>query len=125
MAKVILSVKDTSFELQHKTLFKELNLTIKEGDRIGLVGKNGSGKSTLLKLLAGQIETTRGVIEIKGSSYYLPQLDFSLFGSTDKVEGYVSRQGVKWPALNAVLRTWFKESEIKPDQKLQTLSGGG
>ncbi|MDO8572503.1 MAG: ABC-F family ATP-binding cassette domain-containing protein [bacterium] len=124
MAKVILSAKDTSFELQHKTLFKELNLTIKEGDRIGLVGKNGSGKSTLLKLLAGQIETTRGVIENKGSSYYLPQLDFSLFGSTDKIEEYVFRQGVNWSALNAKLRKWFKENEIKPDQKLQTLSGG-
>ena len=124
MAKVILSAKDTSFELQHKTLFKGLNLTVKQGDRVGLVGKNGSGKSTLLKLLAGQLEATKGVITTKGSSYYLPQLDFSLFGSTDKIEEYVSRQGVKWSALNTGFRKWFKENEIKPEQKLQTLSGG-
>lgn len=124
MAKVILSAKDASFELQHKTLFKELNLIIKQGERIGLIGKNGSGKSTLLKLLAGQVEATKGSIDTKGSSYYLPQLDFSLLGSTDKIEEYVSRQGVRWSALNAGIRTWFKENEIKPNQKLQTLSGG-
>ncbi|MGB2720929.1 MAG: ATP-binding cassette domain-containing protein, partial [Rhodococcus sp. (in: high G+C Gram-positive bacteria)] len=36
-----------------RTLFSGLDLTVAEGDVIGLVGANGAGKSTLLTLLAG------------------------------------------------------------------------
>ncbi len=39
---------------------KNINLHLKHGDRIGLVGHNGAGKSTLLRLLSGIYEPTRG-----------------------------------------------------------------
>ena len=35
------------------SLFKNVNITIKQGVRAGLVGKNGSGKTTLLKMMLG------------------------------------------------------------------------
>lgn len=43
-----------------------LNLEIKDGDRIGLVGHNGSGKTTLLRVLAGIYKPAGGRIEIAG-----------------------------------------------------------
>lgn len=43
-------------------LFKDVNLQINTGDKIGLVGKNGAGKSTLLKLLAGWETPSEGKI---------------------------------------------------------------
>lgn len=43
-----------------------LNLEIKEGDRIGLIGHNGSGKSTLLRVLAGIYKPSGGSITIEG-----------------------------------------------------------
>src|SRR5574340_410267 len=43
-------------------IFKEIDLEIIEGERIGLVGENGGGKSTLVKLLAGLEDPTSGVI---------------------------------------------------------------
>ena len=38
----------------------DITLSLKDGDRVGLVGHNGAGKSTLLRLLAGIYEPTRG-----------------------------------------------------------------
>ena len=43
-----------------------INLQLKRGDRVGLVGHNGAGKSTLLRLMSGIYEPTRGSAEIRG-----------------------------------------------------------
>jgi lipopolysaccharide transport system ATP-binding protein len=45
---------------------KDLNLEIKQGDRVGIIGKNGAGKSTLLKILSRITTPTEGTIKIKG-----------------------------------------------------------
>jgi ABC-type polysaccharide/polyol phosphate transport system ATPase subunit len=43
-----------------------INLALKEGDRLALIGHNGAGKSTLLKVLAGVYEPTGGRIAVSG-----------------------------------------------------------
>jgi ATP-binding cassette subfamily B (MDR/TAP) protein 1 len=43
-----------------------INLDIKEGEKIGLVGKSGSGKSTIIQLLLGFYHPTAGKILIDG-----------------------------------------------------------
>jgi lipopolysaccharide transport system ATP-binding protein len=45
---------------------KDINLEIKQGDRLGIIGKNGAGKSTLLKILSRITEPTTGWVGIKG-----------------------------------------------------------
>ena len=44
-----------------------MNLTVRQGERIGLVGHNGAGKTTLLKTIAGIYQPTSGQIETTGS----------------------------------------------------------
>lgn len=46
---------------------KNINLEIKKGDSVALIGINGSGKSTLLKCIAGVLYPTKGDIKIQGS----------------------------------------------------------
>jgi lipopolysaccharide transport system ATP-binding protein len=45
---------------------KDVNFEIKQGDRVGIIGRNGAGKSTLLKVLSRIVEPTSGRIGIKG-----------------------------------------------------------
>lgn len=45
---------------------KNVSLTIKKGETIGIIGENGSGKSTLLKVIAGITFPTRGLVKVDG-----------------------------------------------------------
>jgi lipopolysaccharide transport system ATP-binding protein len=48
------------------TALSNLNLELKAGDRLGLIGHNGSGKTTLLRALSGAYEPDEGQIEVEG-----------------------------------------------------------
>jgi len=46
---------------------RDINLNVKQGEFIGIIGKNGSGKSTLLKIIARVLEPTSGRISINAN----------------------------------------------------------
>ena len=45
---------------------KDINISVEEGDVVGIIGKNGAGKSTLLKLLSQVTTPTTGLIKVNG-----------------------------------------------------------
>jgi putative ABC transport system ATP-binding protein len=47
-------------------LFKDFNLTVKEGEFVSVVGSNGSGKTSMLNIICGSIPIDRGTIKIGG-----------------------------------------------------------
>jgi ATP-binding cassette subfamily F protein uup len=60
--KHLLEMEDVAYTIADRTLFEPVNLLIKPGMRVGLVGPNGSGKTTLLRLMRGDIQPSRGII---------------------------------------------------------------
>lgn len=49
---------------------EQLNLTIRSGERVAIVGKNGSGKSTLAKIIAGLTAPDSGYVELCGEKVF-------------------------------------------------------
>ena len=62
----MIEIKNLKFSYEDEAVFNDLNLTIKEGEFVAILGHNGSGKSTLSKLLVGLETPDAGEIWING-----------------------------------------------------------
>ncbi|WP_031556090.1 ABC-F family ATP-binding cassette domain-containing protein [Lachnospira multipara] len=60
----VLSVEGLTKSFDDVTLFKNINLDIKRGERVALIGNNGTGKTTILRLLNGLIPADSGTITL-------------------------------------------------------------
>ena len=59
-------LKDVSFGYDEESspAINKINIDIKKGDRIGIIGKTGSGKSTLIDIMMGLLDPTHGTLEV-------------------------------------------------------------
>lgn len=80
---------------------QDISLSLREGDRLGIIGRNGSGKSTLLRLLGGVVSPAAGTISITGSVQAMFDLQMGLrptatglqnIRSIGLMRGFTSRQ---------------------------------
>jgi len=60
--KQLMELEGVGYEIANRTLFRDVQLIIKPGMRLGLVGPNGAGKTTLLRLLRGDVQPSSGKI---------------------------------------------------------------
>ena len=63
-------------QIEHEEFWAldRVDLAVKEGETVGIIGPNGSGKTTILKLLAGTISPTSGKIRLDGKVFGLLEL---------------------------------------------------
>ena len=63
-----IELKNISFSYQEdrEAIFKKINLTIKKGSRIGIIGKTGSGKTTLVDIILGLLHPSEGHMLVDG-----------------------------------------------------------
>jgi len=64
---MVIVAEDVSKAYEGKTLFHDLTMTVKRGDRLGIIGPNGAGKSTLVRCLLGEQPADKGDIKVGNS----------------------------------------------------------
>ncbi len=60
----MITVQNLAIQFDKKPLFEDVNLKFTPGNCYGVIGANGAGKSTFLKILAGDLDSTRGTVEL-------------------------------------------------------------
>ncbi|MFM8551286.1 MAG: ABC-F family ATP-binding cassette domain-containing protein [Nitrospiraceae bacterium] len=126
---ILLSCESISKTYGVKPLFKDLSLSLFEGDRVGLVGPNGSGKSTLLKILAGLETPDQGTRSMRRQLRiaYVPQQPAFADGQTveDVLTEVLLAEGLDPHEHHGVLARALSLGQFpQADQPVATLSGG-
>ena len=60
----MISAVSLTMRYGEKTLFENVSVKFRSGNRYGLIGANGSGKSTFMKILSGQLEASAGEVAL-------------------------------------------------------------
>lgn len=131
-----LELKNVSFKYKdsEKYILKNVNLTIRKGEKLALVGENGAGKTTLIKLIMRLYDVTEGSITFGGTDIrklniraYREKIgvvfqDFQIYGATlaENVKmGFVKEDD---PSEREKIVTALKRADF--GKKLENLSNG-
>ena len=88
----MITIKKLTVEVEGKKILDDINLEIKDGEKVVLFGPNGCGKSTLFRVIMGMngYEVTKGEVLVNGTSILKKDIN-------ERVElgiGYVAQKGV-------------------------------
>ncbi len=61
-----LTIQKVTKQFGGLTALKDIHVTVKEGERLGIIGPNGAGKTTLFNCITGEFKPTAGTIEYRG-----------------------------------------------------------
>lgn len=106
-----------------------VSLTIRRGEKVGVIGRNGAGKSTFLKLVTQVVEPTAGRLEVGGKVYALLSVGSGFhpdFTGRQNVYGYLAQLGVAGARARTICDevVAFAELEEYIDQPVKTYSTG-
>ena len=121
------TLEDVTMGFDGDLLFLGVNLLIRHGERVGLIGRNGAGKSVLFKLILGELEPLDGIIKVGPSTrigYYAQRHEtLSAWGRRTPIELVRDAQPMsEGAAVNWLLRFAFTYEQTR--QPIATFSGG-
>lgn len=108
----MIELMNVTKQYDNTTVVEPLNLQIKAGEIVGIIGHNGAGKSTTMKMIAGLVEPTSGSVRVMGR-------DIHREGVKVKQQiGYLSEESPLYEALTAEqYLLFFSELYSMPRQK--------
>jgi lipopolysaccharide transport system ATP-binding protein len=106
-----------------------LNLEVKRGERLGIIGRNGAGKSTLLKIITGNITPTEGLVKVRGRVQALMELGTGFhpeFTGRQNIQASLAYQGISSAKIKILEEEIIDFSELDDfiDQPIKTYSAG-
>ena len=126
-SKKVITVENLSVSIpEGKKILENIDIEIRSGERVALIGNNGSGKSTFIKTILGQQDLlVEGEVFIGPSVKigYLPQIINFPNGEQKLLEYFMDSVGINEEKARRILATFqfYKEDVIK---KVKSLSGG-
>ncbi len=63
-ARDVVTIEGAEVDLDGQRVLRDVSFHVQHGDHVALIGPNGSGKSTLVKLIAGEIQASRGSVRV-------------------------------------------------------------
>ena len=114
---------------ESREVLKDINLTIKNGEAVALIGVNGSGKSTLLKLMTKIIYPTKGKITVNGKLTSLLELGAGFhpdFSGRENIYFNASIFGLTKKQIDSRIDKIIEFSELREfiDNPVRTYSSG-
>lgn len=108
---------------------RDINLQVRKGEILGVVGRNGCGKSTLLKLISGVLTPSKGSVEVSGEIAALLELGAGFnpeFSGRQNIYFYATILGLSRAQIEAVMGDIVAFADIGSfiDQPLKTYSSG-
>lgn len=121
-------LKDATRYTEHVAL-DGIDLVIRRGEKVGIIGRNGAGKSTFLKLVTKTISPTSGQLEVKGATQALLQIGTGFhpeFTGRDNVISYLAQLGIAGEKAARLTREIIEFAEVEEyiDQPVKTYSTG-
>jgi ATP-binding cassette subfamily F protein 3 len=124
MSGYVCTFSKVSKDYGGNSIFRDIDLEIMEGERIGLVGENGGGKSTLFKLIAGLDTPTEGVISRRRNltiGYLAQEADPGQSHKTVfEAVSEVTQELVDLPLMLSQLEARMADPEVASDPELMT-----
>ncbi len=107
----------------------DINLEVRRGETLAIVGRNGAGKSTLLKILAGVTPATRGHVEVRGRVFPMIEVTGGLhpeLTGRENIRLIAAILGLSRRELNALMPDIedFTELGVWLDHPIRTYSTG-
>ena len=121
--------QDDAKEVGKFTALNQIDLEVKKGEVLGIIGRNGSGKSTMLRVIAGIYRPDGGTVMVRGQTSLLAGVSVGLnpnLTGRENVHLYGSILGHTKDTMNGMMTDILDFSEIGEfiDQPLRTYSSG-
>ena len=112
----MITVTNLGIQFGKRVLFRDVNLNFTPGNIYGIIGANGAGKSTFLKILAGDLESTNGQVNLgSGERLSVLRQNHTAFDAFQVLETVLMGHEALWNVMQEKDAIYAKEEFTEED----------
>ena len=121
-SRAIVVVRDLSVDFGRQSVLRDINLSVRRGETLAIIGESGCGKTVLLKAIIGLVRPTRGYVEFDGQR--LDQLNEKQLAKLRTRFGFVFQNSALFDSMSVYENIEFPLREnpsVSPEQAQETV----